>query len=132
MKPKVLIVDDDPLMRVLYKSHLERGGYEMLTAKDGLDAIFIASAQNPQLIVMDLMMPGMDGLSAIREMKRSEAMKHIPILIVTSNVGTWETARKESVNAGASGFLCKPFPPDQLLKEARRLAPIPPAEKKLD
>jgi len=60
MKPKVLMVDDDPLMHVLYKKHLEDGGYEMLTAKDGNEAIAIIDRDGPQLIIMDIMMPGMD------------------------------------------------------------------------
>jgi CheY-like chemotaxis protein len=123
MKPKVLIVDDDPLMLVLYKRHLEAAGYELLTAKEGAEGVSIALRDSPQLILMDLLMPGMDGLSALRELKTAETTKGIPVVIITANVSSY-TTKHESEMAGAAGFLPKPFSPAQLLAEVQRHAPV--------
>jgi CheY-like chemotaxis protein len=124
MKPKVLIVDDDPLMHMLYSRHLEIAGYRMLVAKNGQEAILLAAREFPQLIVMDILMPSMDGLSALRELRKGDETKNIPVLIVTATVAALAATKKETSNAGASGFLAKPFSPAQLLKEVRRLAPV--------
>jgi len=128
MKPKVLMVDDDPLMHVLYKKHLEDGGYEMLTAKDGNEAIAIIDRDAPQLIIMDIMMPGMDGLSVLRKLKKSDAAQKIPVVVITATVGAIAATRRECENSGAAGFLPKPFSAGQLLEEVRRLAPLEPSQ----
>ena len=128
MKPKVLLVDDDPLMHVLYKKHLEDGGYEMLTAKDGTDALTIIGRDAPSLIIMDIIMPGMDGLSVVRKLKKDDATKHIPVVVVTSSVVVVAATRRECENAGAEGFLPKPFNARRLLDEVRRLVPIDPSD----
>lgn len=125
MKPKVLIVDDDPLIHVLYKGHLERAGYELLGAKDGAEALQVAAKSLPDVIVMDIMMRGMDGLSALRALKKADATRNIPVIIITANLGALIETRRETENSGASGFLPKPFSPSQLLAEVQRLVPAP-------
>ena len=65
MAPKVLLVDDDPLIHRLYRPHIERAGYQVLNASSGVEAIELATRELPQLIVMDIMMPELDGLSEI-------------------------------------------------------------------
>jgi len=128
MKPKVLMVDDDPLMQILYKKHLEEGGYEMLAAKDGSEAVITIERDAPQLIIMDIMMPGLDGLSVLRKLKKSEVTRNIPVIVTTANVGAMAATRRECENSGAAGFLPKPFSPGQLLEEVRRLAPVEPPQ----
>src|ERR1044071_5276884 len=118
---QILVVDDDPLMHRLYQHHLERAGYQMVSARSGREALEIASRQPPQLIVMDVMMPDMDGLEALRELKKGDATKAIPVIIITAN--GHHLARKESENCGASVFLTKPFSPMQLLTEIKRIVP---------
>ena len=124
MRPKILIVDDDPVMHMLYGRHLVGAGYELLMARDGVEALAIATRDEPQLIMMDVMMEGMDGLSALRELKRAEATKNIPVVIITGNVNAHHATRKEAALSGAATFLTKPFSPAQLLAEITKLAPI--------
>ena len=80
MPPKVLLVDDDRLIHQLYHSHLEKAGYEMVSAFKGNEAVELADRELPQAIVMDIMMPEMDGLSAMREIKRNVRTKDIPVI----------------------------------------------------
>jgi len=119
---QILVVDDDPLMHRLYQHHLERAGYQMVSARNGREALDAAARQPPQLIVMDIMMPDMDGLEALRELKKSDATKAIPVIIITAN--GHHIARKESESCGAAVFLTKPFSPMQLLTEIKRIVPM--------
>jgi two-component system, chemotaxis family, chemotaxis protein CheY len=121
MMKQILVVDDDQLMHRLFQHHLEKAGYQMLSATNGREAIEIASRENPGLIVMDIMMPEVDGLAALRELKKADATKAIPVIVITAN--GHHLARKESESCGAALFLTKPFSPTQLLNEIRRLVP---------
>jgi CheY-like chemotaxis protein len=121
MMKQVLVVDDDPLMHRLFQHHLEKAGYQMVSAKTGREGLDLASRQPPQLIVMDIMMPDMDGLEALRELKKGDATKDIPVIVITAN--GHHMARKESEQSGAAVFLTKPFSPMQLLTEIKRIMP---------
>jgi two-component system, chemotaxis family, chemotaxis protein CheY len=121
MMKHILLVDDDQLMHRLFQHHLQKAGYQMLSAMNGHDAIEVASRQHPDVIVMDIMMPGIDGLAVLRELKKADATKSIPVIIITAN--SHVMAGKESETAGAAIFLTKPFSPTQLLHEIRRLVP---------
>src|SRR3954470_19466387 len=118
---QILVVDDDPLMHRLFQHHLERAGFQMVSARSGREALEIATRQPPELIVMDIMMPDMDGLEALRELKKGDATKAIPVIVITAN-GHF-MARKESEISGAAVFLTKPFSPTQLVTEIGRLVP---------
>ncbi len=117
-------MDDDPVMHLLYRKYLLEAGYELLTAKNSQDAFAVVSREAPQLIVMDIMMPGGDGLSAIRELKKSETTRDIPVIVVTANVENYVTATQESQNSGAASFLSKPLSPARLMAEVKRLVPV--------
>ena len=133
MPSKILIADDDPLVRMLYKNHLKDAGYELITAKDGVEAIEIAAREQPQLLVMDIIMSQLGGLAALKQLKKTEATKAIPVVIVTGSVASDHQAiRRECENSGAAGFLIKPFSPAQLLAEVRRLAPQPADDSESD
>ena len=121
MTKQILVVDDDPLMHRLFQHHLERAGYQMISAHNGQQALDIAAKQPPHLIVMDIMMPDIDGLEALRELKKSDATKSIPVIMITAN--GHHISRKESESCGANILLTKPFSPLQLLNEIRRLVP---------
>jgi CheY-like chemotaxis protein len=125
VKPKVLIVDDDTVMHLLYKRPLDNAGYEVLTAKDGEEAKKIISEQRPQLVVMDIMMPGLDGLSVLRELKNSGLGRDIPVIVATANLERYTTATKESQASGAVAFLSKPLSPARLVAEIKRFVPAP-------
>src|SRR5437868_14752355 len=108
MPPKVLLVDDDRLIHRLYQPHVERAGYQFFSAFNGAEALRFATCELPQVIVMDIMMPQMDGLSAMREIKRDERTKEIPVIVMTANPH-YHLSQMESEWAGASMFLTKPF-----------------------
>ncbi len=126
MSPKVLLVDDDALMHRLYRPHIERAGYQMLSAFTGAEAILLTARELPGMIIMDIMMPEMDGLSAIREIKREAASNAIPIIVITANP-QYHLSEKESQWAGATVFLTKPFGPASLVAAIQRLLPLPGA-----
>jgi len=121
MTNQILVVDDDQLMHMLFERHLAGAGYRMLSATNGQQAIEMADRERPVLIVMDVMMPDVDGLAVLRELKRMDTTKAIPVIVITSN--RHALMQKESENAGAAIFLTKPFSPTQLLNEIRRLVP---------
>jgi CheY-like chemotaxis protein len=123
MPPKILLVDDDPLIHMLYRGHLEKAGYEMVAAHDGSEAVEIAALEQPSLIVMDIMMGRMNGLAALRQLKKSQRTVAIPVLVITAAANLNEAARRESALSGAAGFLPKPFSPSQLVDEIKRYVP---------
>ena len=127
MPQKVLIVDDEPLIRLLYQKQLEGAGYQLLTAQDGAEVMEIAERESPQVVVMDVLMSKMNGLAALRELKKKEATKAIPVIIITAQVNAHHAARREAEQAGAALFLTKPFSPSQLLAALRQVAPAAPA-----
>jgi two-component system chemotaxis response regulator CheY len=122
MSNQILVVDDDQLMHMLFEHHLEGAGYRMLSAMSGQQGLEMADREQPALIVMDVMMPDVDGLAVLRELKRLDTTKAIPVIIITSN--RHALMQKESESAGAAIFLTKPFSPSQLLNEIRRLVPV--------
>jgi len=121
MAQKVLVVDDDPIMHRVLKHYLERNGYEMLSASSGRQGIQLATHELPQIIVLDVRMPEMSGLVALRHLKDLGSTKAIPVIVVTVNAD--RLTQMESQVSGAAGFLAKPFRPADLLAEIKRLVP---------
>ena len=119
-RPKVLFVDDDALMHRLYGPHIERAGYEVLSATDGVAGTEIAQRELPQLVVMDLIMPEGDGVRAIVELKNAQATGGIPIIAISADPD-YHQFRKQLSGLGAESFLTKPFSPAQLISEIRRV-----------
>lgn len=120
---KILIVDDDPLVHMLYKRHLEREGFELLMARNGVEALAVAAETKPDLILMDVMMPTKDGLSALRELKQNEATRGVPVIVMTANVAQYNTSAQEAKIGGAERLLTKPLSPAKLVEEVRRILP---------
>ena len=120
-RKKVLIVDDEPNVRHLLHSILSKN-FIVIEAEDGQQAIDIANAQKPDVILMDMMMPKMDGLTACLVVRKNPATKSIPVIMVTA-IG-FELNIKLSQQMGATGYVTKPFSPQDLLNEiAKVLAP---------
>jgi CheY-like chemotaxis protein len=111
-KKKVLIVDDEPNVRRLSRTILSKN-FDVVEAEDGKQALEIANTQQPDVILMDMMMPRMDGLSACHEIKKGPATKSIPVIMVTA-IG-FELNIKLSEQMGAAGYVTKPFSPQDLL-----------------
>ena len=118
MPHKILIVDDEPFMLRLIQHHLENAGYEMIKARNGREAVEAATREKPRLVVMDAMMPNMDGLSALRQLKQGTSTRAIPVIMLTANPHKY--TREEAESSGAAIFLTKPFSPTQLLEEIRK------------
>ncbi len=117
---KILVVDDEPFMLRMIQIILERGGYAMVAAASGDEAIEIARKEQPGLIIMDAMMPKMDGFTALRLLKGEPVTNSIPVIMLTANPHKF--SREEAESSGATVFLTKPFSPTQLLEEIRRLS----------
>lgn len=116
---KALVVDDEPYMHRLLEYHLRRAGFQLLNARNGREAVELAQRELPDVIVMDLMMPEMDGLSALKELKQVEATRSIPVIMITASAQ--QVTRQEAEASGAALFLTKPFSPTQLLLDVRKL-----------
>jgi DNA-binding response OmpR family regulator len=113
---RILIVDDEANIARIIKLNLEQEGFEVETAADGCMALARVKAVSPDLIVLDLIMPKMDGWEVAQQLKQDPATARIPILIL-SIVGD----REKGQQAGAAGYLLKPFSMDDLLREVRGL-----------
>jgi CheY-like chemotaxis protein len=117
--PKILIVDDEPHMLRVTEFSLRRGGYQLIIGRNGREAIELADLEQPALIVMDVLMPELDGLGALRLLKQSPKTANIPVIMLTARGHVM--TRQDAADSGASLFLTKPFSPNQLLTEAKRL-----------
>ena len=124
MARKVLVVDDDPIMHRVLKHYLERNGYDMVSATNGFQALELAARELPCLIVLDVRMPEMSGLAALRQLKDTESTKGIPVIVVTVHAD--HVTHMESQVSGAAAFLAKPFRPAELLEEIKKLLPAEP------
>jgi len=118
-RPLALIADDDADILMLISLTLERDGYEVVTAKNGLAALQSASDRVPHLVVLDLMMPGIDGCEVTRRLRAHEATRDVPIMIVTAFAEESQAAK--ALAAGADAYLRKPFAPRDLLAKTASL-----------
>jgi len=116
---KILIIDDEAHMRRVTELSLKKGGFELVFGADGDEAVALALATRPDLIVLDVLMPKVDGFTALKQIKQNPAIAAIPVIMLTSR--GHHMTRQEAEDCGASLFLTKPFSPTQLLAEARRL-----------
>ncbi|MBX2861623.1 MAG: response regulator [Vampirovibrio sp.] len=117
-KPSVLIVDDDPLMVTAIERMLKTQGYETQTATNGFEAGALLSSATPDLMTLDLSMPGMSGLEVIQFVRNLETAKDVKILVISALT---PEELGEAVAAGANDALEKPFEPDQLIEKVNNL-----------
>ena len=117
--PLILVVDDYQDAREMYAEYLQFSGFRVAEARNGNEAIDQAFALRPDLILMDLSLPGMDGWEATRQLKSDERTRHIPVVALTGHAlaGASEGAKK----AGCDSFVTKPCLPDDLVVEVRRM-----------
>jgi DNA-binding response OmpR family regulator len=111
-QPLILIADDDPDILALVSFRLERAGYEVVQARNGEEAVQLALARRPDLAVIDVMMPRIDGYEATRQLRRQEETSRMPIILLTARVQEEDIAR--GFNAGADDYVRKPFSPQEL------------------
>jgi twitching motility two-component system response regulator PilH len=117
---KILVVDDSPTDRQYMLETLAKKGYQVVTAENGEDAIVKAKAELPDLILMDVVMPGLNGYQATRTITRDEATKHIPVIMCTSKGA--DTDKIWGLRQGANDYLVKPVDAGQLLAKIQQLS----------
>ena len=115
-KWKILVVDDEQDVLKALKVRLKANGYNVVLACDSVQAFTVANQEKPDLIILDVMIPGGGGFVVAERLKQSTATHHIPIIFLTGISGGEEKAYK----VGASGYLMKPYHPDELLETIHR------------
>ena len=108
----ILVCDDEPVLRALVRATLEGNGYQIAEARDGNEALEQARDVRPDLILLDLMMPGRTGLDALLELRADPELADIPVVMLTARAQVAD--REAAEKAGATRFLTKPFSPDEL------------------
>ncbi|KQM40801.1 response regulator [Sphingomonas sp. Leaf10] len=119
MTASILAVDDSASLRMAIRIALTGAGYTVTEAGDGVEGLSKATATKFDMIVTDLNMPNMDGLSMIRELRKQPAQAGVPIIFLTTESDP--EMKNQAKAAGATGWLVKPFVPDQLVKVARKV-----------
>lgn len=114
MSQLILVVDDEPKIVKLARDYLEQGGFRVTTAADGIAALAVARCERPDLIVLDLKLPGMDGLDVCRALRRES---EVPIIMLTARVE--EADRLVGLELGADDYIPKPFSPRELVARVR-------------
>lgn len=115
----ILAVDDSASMRQMVSFTLKGAGYEVIDAVDGVDALNKAKGKRVDLVVTDVNMPNMDGITLIKELRALPNYKFTPMLMLTTESGADKKAQGRA--AGATGWIVKPFNPDQLLKTIKKV-----------
>src|SRR5919106_1920211 len=119
--PKILVVDDVPENVRLLEAVLVPRGYEVVTATDGRAALDLVETEEPDLVLLDVMMPGLDGYAVCRSLRANDDTAVLPVIMVTSSIGQEKT---KAIEAGADDFIPKPFNHDELLTRVRSLLRI--------
>ena len=115
---KILLVEDNEMNRDMLSRRLQRKGYEILIAIDGANGIDVATANRPDLILMDMSLPVMDGWEATRRLKADKALQHIPIIALTAHA--LASDREKAMEVGCDGYLAKPCEPRAVVAEVQR------------
>lgn len=118
-KQKILVVDDEADLVETLKFRLEANNYEVISSCDGKDALEKARKEAPNLIILDIMLPKLDGYKICRMLKYDQKYKHIPVIMFTSRAQ--ESDRKLGGEVGADAYITKPFEPDILLGKIKEL-----------
>ena len=118
-KKKILIVDDEPQLVLVVKMRLEANKYEVITAQDGAEALEKVRAEKPDLIILDVMLPKLDGYKVCRMLKFDERFKNIPVIIFT--VRAQESDKEIVKEVGADAYIPKPFESEVLLAKIKEL-----------
>jgi two-component system alkaline phosphatase synthesis response regulator PhoP len=118
-KSKILVVDDEALLQEMIVYNLEQASYQVLTASDGISALELARSEQPDLILLDIMLPGIDGLEVCRRLRREERTAQVPIIMLTAKGD--EIDKVVGLEVGADDYVTKPFGRRELLARVRAL-----------
>jgi two-component system, cell cycle response regulator DivK len=121
MSKRILVVEDHEDNRQILRDLLGNAGYQMIEAETGEDGLAAAAAHKPDLILMDIQLPGLDGYEATRRLKADPTLSSIPIIVVTSYALSGDDAKARA--AGCDAYVTKPFSPRQLLAKIKEYLP---------
>lgn len=116
---KIIVVDDDPAIQTLIRVNLEMQGHQALTANDGVEGYALIQQEKPDMVILDVMMPNMDGYTVCQRLRKNPALEHIPVLMLTA-LGVVEDKVK-GFDVGADDYLVKPFELPELQVRVRAL-----------
>ena len=117
--PTVLIIDDVEDNRDLYQEYLLFRGFRVLSADNGTDGVALARGERPDIVLLDLRMPGVSGMQTLRLLKELPTLERVPIVALTAHA--LEEQRREALAAGFDAFIAKPCLPDDLVREIERI-----------
>ena len=120
--PVVLIVDDDARIREYVRVNLEMEGYTVREAGDGEEGLEVLEESTPDLVLLDVMMPGVDGWEMLRRVQERHGVGTIPVIMFSGKLE--EPVAEEAAKRGAQGFIGKPFNPQELIDQAKQLLPV--------
>jgi two-component system cell cycle response regulator DivK len=121
MAGRILVVEDQPDNQRILRDLLSHAGYALVEATNGLDGVTLAGAERPDLILMDIQLPGVDGYEATRRIKADPSLRSIPIIAVTSYALSGDEVKARA--AGCDDYVTKPFSPRALLAKIRQYLP---------
>jgi DNA-binding response OmpR family regulator len=116
---KILVVEDDPAISALLKKALENNAYRVVTAGDGEEALIVCVEERPDVILLDVNLPKLDGFSVAKRLKGVDSLKNIPIIFLTAK--DRPTDMIQGIQSGAKHYLTKPFNMDDLLSKVKKL-----------
>ncbi|MFA0962417.1 response regulator transcription factor [Roseivirga sp. BDSF3-8] len=122
MKPKILIVDDEPNILLSLEFLMKKNGYEVFIARDGSEALDILSQQTPEVILLDIMMPEVDGYEVCQQVKANPLMKDSKVIFLSAK--SKESDISKGYDAGADLYMTKPFSTRELMSKVKELTPI--------
>jgi two-component system cell cycle response regulator DivK len=128
MPARILVIEDNPVNRYILTESLQALGHACLTASDGSEGVELARRELPDLILMDLLMPVMDGFQATAAIKSDDALRHIPIVAVTALATSAD--RQRALAAGCDGYVIKPLTIQKIVREAEIF--LPPDKRSAD
>jgi two-component system alkaline phosphatase synthesis response regulator PhoP len=120
--PKIMVVDDEPDLVRLVQFRLEREGWDVVTATDGLSAISLIVDEKPDLIFLDVMMPGMDGFEVLEQIRTTRGVQKTPVIMLTAKGTTTDLEKARSLYV--QHYIIKPFDPDKLVERAKKILDI--------
>jgi DNA-binding response OmpR family regulator len=121
MGKKILLVDDENNIVTILEARLMANGYDVVTASDGQEGLAKARSEKPDLIILDIMLPKLDGYKVCRMLKFDDQYKHIPIILFSAR--TQDSDLETGKQQGADAYITKPFQPDALLSKIKELLP---------
>src|SRR5687767_3382003 len=131
MNAHILVVEDEPDISALVAFHLARTGYRVRTASTGSEALEAVSVDTPDLLLLDLMLPGMSGLEVLTEIRRRPELEHVAVILLTAR--REERDRLDGLSLGADDYVSKPFSPQEIVLRVgavlRRVRQQPPVTK---